>query len=108
LTFADFNYAIGQYKVKNHIFVAGAYYANRGYEGSGKNVGVIAGADIQLLPDKLHLIADYTSGNSALSAFTAGLEVELFDHLGVSVGAQIPTPDTETDPSGILQLSWDF
>lgn len=107
-SFAHFNYALGQYRLKNHVVVAGAYYANRAYEGEGDPVGFMAGCDLQLLPDKLHLLGEYTSGNSALSAFSAGLELDLLQHLGVSVGAQWPTPHADTDPCGILQLSWDF
>jgi hypothetical protein len=108
LSFADFNYALGRYELKHHTLVAGAYYANFAYEGEGNPVGFMCGVDVELFPDKLHWMADYTSGNSALSAFSTGLEAELFDHLGVSLGAQWPAPNADTDPAGIIQLSWDF
>ncbi len=106
LSFADFNYATGRYTFGPHAFVAGGYYANRAFEGSGKNFGFMAGVKIELKPDVLNFIADFISGNSALGIINAGVEIELPYQWSISAGAQLPWPNSDNAYGAILQLSW--
>ena len=104
--FADFNYVTGRVEWGMHAIVAGGYFANRAYQGAGAPVGIMAGLDLSLLPNALHLIADFTSGNSALSTTDAGFEVQFLKEWHVALGVQLPHHGADTPVGGLLQISW--
>jgi hypothetical protein len=107
IRFVNFDYLNSSFTFgkAEHKFVAGAYHANPAYAGEGTNWGVMAGIDAVLVKDKLHLLSDITSGTSSISVFNAGLEISLPKEWKLTLGAQFPTPGSDNDRAGIIQIS---
>lgn len=105
ISFADFNYVTGRYELGMHALVLGGYYANYGYAGAGKQAGVMAGVDVSVITNILHVVGDFTSGNSALGVSNAGIEIQVLKDWRISTGVQIPN-HSGTPVGGIVQLSW--
>jgi hypothetical protein len=105
--FSSFNYVNTQFSIQEdkHKIIAGAYYANDTYAGSGNNWGAMAGVDLTLLEEKLNFIGDLLTGNNSLSVFNTALEISLPKEWKVAIGAQFPFPGSNNDPGGVLQIS---
>jgi hypothetical protein len=100
LHFVNFNYLNGQLSLSSdNKIVSGVYYANDAYAGEGTNWGAMAGVEVSLVEDKLHLMTDFLSGNTSLSVFNAAIEISLPKEWSIAIGAQFPLP------GGVLQIS---
>lgn len=106
VSFANFNYVTSRVELGMHALVAGGYFANRAYQGAGTHAGIMAGVDLALFPNAVHFIADFTSGNSALSVTDAGIEVQFLKDWHIAMGVQIPHHGADTPVGGMLQISW--
>jgi hypothetical protein len=106
VSFANFNYVTSRFELGMHALVAGGYLTNRAYQGAGTHVGIMAGVDLALFPNAVHFIADFTSGNSALSVTDAGFEVQFLKDWHIAIGVQVPHHGADTPVGGMLQISW--
>jgi hypothetical protein len=107
LTFVNFDYLNSQFTIgeSEHKLLAGVYYANTAYAVEGTKFGVMAGADIVLIKEKLHLISDFISGTSALSVINAGVQISIGREWELTVGGQFPTPGSGNSSAAVLQIS---
>jgi hypothetical protein len=85
--------------------IAGGYYANDQYAGDGNRAGVMAGVDIVIRKDAINLLADFTSGKNALSVVNMGIEFQLPNNWAVTLGGQVPVPDSDNEPAALIQIS---
>jgi hypothetical protein len=107
LIFVNFDYLNGQFTIgeSEHKLVVGTYYANTAYAGEGTKFGVMAGADIVLVKERLHLISDFISGTSALSVINTGLQISVGKEWQLTFGGQFPTPGSGNSSAAVLQIS---
>jgi hypothetical protein len=103
---ASFSFATASYRIGDKFqFIAGPYYANQAYAGTGVRAGIMTGVDIQLIKDKVNFVGDLISGNSSLSVINTALEFSLPKQWSITLGAQIPMPASGNNPGAVVQLS---
>jgi hypothetical protein len=103
--FVNFDFLNNRFTIAHHHLIAGVYYANDAYTAGGTNVGLIAGADVSLIKDKLNLIGDFFSGTTSFSVFNAAFEVSLPKEWKITIGAQFPAPGSDNENGAVLQVS---
>jgi len=107
LRFVNFNFVNTQFSfgARNHMIVAGVYYGDDAYVTQGTNAGIMAGIDLNLSKDKLHLVADFFSGTSAISVINVALQISVGKSWKIMGGAQLPVAGSDNEHGGILQVS---
>ena len=83
----------------------GGYFANAAYTGSRPGAGFMLGADIPLLEKKLHFMADYMHGSTALGVGVVGFVFYLPKGWQISAGAQLPAPGSHNDYGLVLEFT---
>ncbi|NOT84286.1 MAG: hypothetical protein HOP02_05755 [Methylococcaceae bacterium] len=83
-------------------YFLGVYYANQGYVGNGTNVNLMAGIELPTPIDTVHFMADYIGGNNAIGAAVIGLVWQATAQWQLSLGAQVPTPESASHEYGIV------
>jgi hypothetical protein len=105
IRFVTFDYFTAQFLIGEHKLIAGPYYANSQYAGEGANVGAIGGVDLSVVKEKIDLIADFLTGDNAVSVINAGLQLSLPREWKLAIGAQFPMPDTANENGVLFQIS---
>jgi len=101
--YMGFGWTVVEYDtLKNHgRYLAGAYIGNPMYTGKGNGVGWMLGCEYPLVPDKVHVMADWIGGTNQISVAVFGAVVELPRHWQLSAGAQVPSPGSQ-NPYGLV------
>lgn len=102
--FSSFNYLNLQLNISKAKFLVGTYHGNDTYVAKGNNNGIMAGLVLPLSGDKVKFLGDYLSGNNVRSVINLGLGFKL-GKWSMSVGGQLPTPDSNNPYAGIIQFS---
>lgn len=92
--------------------VVGPYYASKSYFGEGRRlfndaIGLQAGLEKSLLPDRLVLQTDFISGTHDLGEVVPGAACRLSGHWVMSVGYQVPTFSSSSVHALVLELTYD-
>jgi hypothetical protein len=85
--------------------VAGGYYGNDVYLGEGAGLGVWFGAEVQLLPERVHLVADWISGSHDLGIGSLGANVFFTRDVSLVFGPILPNPGSGNGTGYILELN---
>lgn len=100
---ASFNYLNNAFNLGRWgKYYLGAYYANQGYVGAGTNVSFMVGAELPTMIDSVHIMADYIGGNNNIGTAVIGLVWETTPHWQLSLGAQVPTPESGSHEYGVV------
>jgi hypothetical protein len=107
LHFVNFNYvnahlSLGQ---GDNTIIAGLWYANDAYAGSGTNWGLMGGAEVNVIDDRVDVVADFISGNCPISVINAGFNFKLPKEWAVTLGVQFPFPESGNDNGFVFQVS---
>jgi hypothetical protein len=86
-------------------YYLGAYYANLAYAGPGDSFGVMAGAEIPLIEDKVHLMGDLMTGKNDIGVAVVGLVFYLPSDWQLSFGAQLPAPGSNNDYGMVFEIT---
>lgn len=86
-------------------YLLGAYYANSAYAGGKDAIGLMAGVEWPLWQNQLHLMGDLLTGTNNISVAVLGFAVHLPGDWQISLGAQLPAPNSHTDYGGVLEIT---
>ncbi|MDD2724251.1 MAG: hypothetical protein PHH59_09560 [Methylovulum sp.] len=86
-------------------YYLGAYYANSAYAGSNDAIGLMAGVELPMLENKVHLMGDLLSGNNDIGVAVIGLVFYLSDNWQLSIGAQLPPPNSHNDFGTVFEIT---
>jgi hypothetical protein len=105
--FVNFDYVNSQFTFGDaeHRLIAGGYYGNDAYIGTGSNFGAMGAVDLVLVKNKFHFVGDFLSGSSSVSTINTGFEVELPNQWKVTLGAQFPFPGSDNAEGAVIQVS---
>jgi len=104
--FADFTYLTNALDFKRYgKYYFGGYYANEAYGAGGTPVGYTVGIDLPILPGHLNFMADMISGNGPMSVAVVGVVVYLLQDWQLSVGEQLPTPNSNNDYGVVVEFT---
>ncbi|MDB4932548.1 MAG: hypothetical protein JWM10_5032 [Myxococcaceae bacterium] len=87
-------------------WIVGAYTGTRGALGDGTPAGAMAGFDIPIFAERLHLVADWLIGDTAVSTAVAGLALFAAPWFQLSVGVEIPTPGSGNEYGAVVELTY--
>lgn len=98
-----FEPALGRYGA----FVVGGYYGTRAWAGEGMHYGGMVGTEIPLWGERVGLCADWMIGINRASVAVIGLQITPVPewHWQVAMGAQIPSPGSNTGYGFVLELT---
>lgn len=85
-TYSNMLYETG--RLQQYKFAAGAYWSNHHYLSTGSVAGFQGGMDAGIWHEKLHLLADWLSGNHQKGRLTLGVSIYLSRRLPLSLGWQ--------------------
>lgn len=105
--YAQFTYANLVYtSTHERVHVnAGVYKGNTRYLGDGTSDGLMIGADVALIPHKIHFMSDWILGNHDLGVAVLGLVVYAHRRFPISLGLQLPN-DRKSPKALVLELTW--
>jgi hypothetical protein len=104
--FVTFDYLTSQFTLGGaHQITGGVYYADNEYAGAGTHFGAMGGVDLSFAKQKLHVLAEFLTGNSALSVINTGFQIDLPRQWQLSAGAQLSFPGGDNKPGAIFQIS---
>lgn len=105
--YMGFEWAVIEYDTRNDRgrYLAGVYLGNRMYTGSGNGVGWMLGCEYPLIPEKVHLLADWIGGTNQISVAVIGAVVEFPRHWQLSAGAQLPSPGSHNAYGLVFELT---
>ena len=105
--YLGFGWFVIEYDTRNKRgrYLAGTYLGNLPYTGAGNSIGWMLGCEYPLIPEKLHLMADWLGGNNKISVAVIGAVVELPDRWQLSLGAQLPSPGSHNDYGMVVELT---
>ena len=83
----------------------GGYFANAAYTASRPGAGFMLGADIPIMEKKLHFMADYMHGTTAVGVGVVGFVLYLPKGWQISAGAQLPAPGSHNDYGLVLEFT---
>lgn len=83
----------------------GIYKGNTRYLGEGNKGGLMCGADIALVPHKIHFMGDWILGNHDLGVAVLGLVVYAHRRFPISLGIQLPN-DRVSPKAFVVELTW--
>jgi len=92
-------------------FVGGIYYANKNYLGVGDRlfgkspIGIQLGIEQFIYREKISLVIDYISGVHDFGESTFGFSYEFTSSFNMSVGYQLPNPNSNANQSLIVEFS---
>lgn len=89
----------------NCKLVAGVYYAHIRNTEPRNQIGIQAGLDLTLVPDKFNLTADCISGKTSLSLLVVGFTYHVTQHIMLSGGMQAPMPHAPNNPGAVFELT---
>lgn len=81
---------------------AGSYLANAALTGTVRQVGVIAGSEITIIPHKLVIQMDYVSGHQAVSGATVNILFSLTHNCQMYTGVYVPETKSGNEFAGII------
>lgn len=88
-----FNYATFVYHPMHRLkLVAGAYYGNRYFLGSGNEFGGMAGFELAIIEHHFHIQGDWLYGTNSLGIWVPGVVIYFTKNISVSLGWQFPNP----------------
>ncbi len=85
--------------------VVGGYYGNRTYLGEGAGAGVWLGAEVQVVPERVHLVADWISGSHDLGLGVAGANLFFTKNVSVVLGPILPNPGSGNGTGYVIELN---
>ena len=107
LKYAQFDYLVTGSKLFNDrmIMVLGGYYGNNDYFEQSSSFGVLAGTDINIYKNKIHLVGDWISGTTPASVGVYGFSYFVTPKFPISIGWQVP--NTKSNASAIvIEFTW--
>ncbi len=104
----DFSYLDNQVSLPNDwgLAHAGAYYANGAMSGNGSAIGYLIGISLPVRKGAGELVADYVSGQNALSSLTLQLRWTLTPRLDIGLGVVLPAPGSSTPYTSLVGIYW--
>jgi len=109
--YLNFSWGIGRWTPSESWFqgslIAGPYYGNKNFLGSGNEFGFLAGIEYPIREDRLSLVADYMSGTNSASVAVIGFQANISKELGwqISLGGQLPSPGSTNDYGAVFELT---
>ena len=109
--FVDFTWGVSRWTPKESwfsgSFVAGPYYGNKNYLGSGNEFGYLLGVEVPVFDEKFAIVGDYLSGTNSASVGVIGFQWYLSRELGwqISLGGQLPAPGSGNDYGAVFELT---
>lgn len=103
----NFSYFQNVYIAPNEAgkYYLGYYFANDGFSERGNNNGFMLGMEIPIIKHHLNLMGDYLSGENASSVGVLGLVWYAPSNLQISIGVQIPSPNSQNDFGVVFELT---
>ena len=102
-----FNYATFVYHPTHALkLVAGAYYGNRYFLGSGNELGGMAGFEWALIEHHVHIQADWLYGNNSLGIWVPGVVVYFTKNISMSLGWQFANPHTNNPQAFVFEFTF--
>ena len=109
--YLNFTWSVARWTPEDSPFkgtlVSGAYYGNKNFLGEGNEFGFMTGIEYPLWREDLSFVADFISGTNSASVAVIGAQWTLSEKKGwqVSLGAQLPSPDSGNDYGAVLELT---
>jgi hypothetical protein len=109
--YLDFTWGLTRWTPEDSVFkgalIAGVYYGNKNYLGAGNEFGWMTGIEYPLWREKLSFVADFLSGTNSASVGVIGAQWTLSEKQGwqVSLGAQLPSPNSGNDYGAVFELT---
>jgi len=85
--------------------VAGGYFGNDVFLGAGSGFGFWAGAELQILPERVHLVADWISGSHDLGMGVVGANVFLTPDVSLVFGPILANPGSGNGTGYVIELN---
>lgn len=87
-------------------YYVGTYYGNPAYLGSGSSIGVLLGAEIPLIEERLAFVADAIVGTNDISvAVIGGVYIIPDTRWQISLGVQVPLPESGNKDGLVIELT---
>lgn len=95
-----------EFKADNSELLAiiGVYNANHQYRGRGHG-WLQLGLEFPLIEERLHVVSDFSSGDSKISMGVFGLCYFFKKNIALSGGYQIPAPNSDADHAAIFEFT---
>lgn len=91
---------------KHHArLVAGGYYGTRTYLGAGTGTGVWLGAEVAIVPERVHFVADWISGSHDLGIGVVGANLFFTKDVSLVLGPILPNPGSGNGTGYVLELN---
>jgi hypothetical protein len=91
---------------RHGAWIVGAYAGTRGALGDGTPAGAMVGVDFPLVDRRLHLVADWLVGDTAVSTAVAGFALFAAPWFQVSGGVEVPTPGSGNEYGAVVELTY--
>ena len=83
----------------------GVYYGNPAYLGPNDSNGLMLGLEYPIVPEKLHFMADWLTGNNDIAVAVVGGVLILPSDWQLSAGYQIPSPGSDNASGLVLEFT---
>lgn len=99
----NYTYMDGRYDVTPWLSMhIGPYLANSALTGTARQVGLTVGTEIVVIPHKLALQMDYTSGHQAVSGATVNMLWTVAPQCQMYMGVYVPEQNSGNEFAGII------
>jgi hypothetical protein len=99
----NYNYLDGRYDVTPWLSMhLGSYLANSALTGTARQVGLTVGTEIGIIPHKLALQMDYTSGHQAVSGAAVNMLWTVTSRCQMYMGVYVPEQNSGNEFAGII------
>ena len=85
--------------------VVGGYYGNDVFLGAGAGPGIWVGAELQVIAQRVHLVADWISGSHDLGLGVAGANVFFTRDISLVFGPILPNPRSGNGTGYVIELN---
>jgi hypothetical protein len=109
--YLNFTWSVARWTPEDSRFkgtlVSGVYYGNKNFLGAGNEFGWMAGVEYPLWREDISFVADFISGVNSSSVAVIGAQWTLSEKKGwqVSLGAQLPSPNSGNDYGAVFELT---
>ena len=102
-----FDYATFVYQPTHKLkLVAGAYYGNPYFLGSGNELGCMAGFEWAIIEHHFHVQGDWLYGNNSLGIWVPGVVIYFTKNISMSLGWQLPNPHTTNPQAFVFEFTF--
>lgn len=103
----QFHFANVRYDVFSALNIyVGPYYANQQLTTTVNQVGFMTGMQLKVIPNKIHIQADYVSGHQNVSGAVVNLQWFVVPKFQLYMGIIVPETNSGNEFAGIFGFNW--